>query len=104
MGFWLMHFEGVKLKDVTEARIYTAISEMTNRRAAENHRLHAQSLVKMGKDAPEYEQQPVSTSTKVKYLALMKALLRTAKRDWKWLEKTPVINVPQVSNKRVRRL
>ncbi|WP_159281212.1 site-specific integrase [Rahnella variigena] len=102
MGFWLMHFEGVKLKDITEAKIYTAISKMVNRRAAENHRLHSQSLAKKGIEAPKYERQTVSTATKAKHLALMKSLLRAAERDWKWLEKAPVIKVPQAKNKRVR--
>ncbi len=32
----------------------------------------------------------------------MKAILRAAERDWKWLEKAPVIKVPSVRNKRVR--
>lgn len=32
----------------------------------------------------------------------MKALLRAAERDWKWIEKSPVIKVPQERNKRVR--
>ncbi|MVS17016.1 tyrosine-type recombinase/integrase, partial [Salmonella enterica subsp. enterica serovar Bovismorbificans] len=32
----------------------------------------------------------------------MKAILRAAERDWKWLEKAPVIKIPQVRNKRVR--
>lgn len=44
----------------------------------------------------------VTTSTKAKHLALMKAILRAAERDWKWLEKAPVIKIPQVRNKRVR--
>ena len=33
---------------------------------------------------------------------MMKALLRASERDWKWLEKAPVIKVPAVRNKRVR--
>ncbi len=32
---------------------------------------------------------------------MIKAILR-AKRDWKWLEKAPVIKIPAVRNKRVR--
>lgn len=32
----------------------------------------------------------------------MKAILRAAERDWKWLEKAPVIKIPSVRNKRVR--
>lgn len=33
MGFWLEHFEGVPLKDITEAKIYAAVSRMQNRKA-----------------------------------------------------------------------
>lgn len=102
MGFWLLHFQGMKLKDVTEAKIYMAISKMTNRRAEENHRLRTQSLLKQGKEMPEFKPVAVTTSTKAKHLALMKSILRTAEKDWKWLEKAPVIKIPQVRNKRVR--
>lgn len=102
MGFWLLHFEGVKLKDITEAKLYTAISKMTNRRAAENWKLRVEALARKGLEIPEQKVQQVSTSTKAKHLALMKSLLRAAERDWKWLEKAPVIKVPQVRNKRVR--
>jgi hypothetical protein len=31
IGFWLNCFEGVKLKNTTEAKIYTTVSKMTNR-------------------------------------------------------------------------
>ena len=31
LGFWLMHFSGTQLKDITEAKIYTAISKIKNR-------------------------------------------------------------------------
>lgn len=102
MGFWLLHFEGVKLKDISEAKLYTAISKMTNRRAAENWKLRFEALARKGLEVPEHKIQQVSTSTKAKHLALMKSLLRAAERDWKWLEKAPVIKVPQVRNKRVR--
>ena len=33
---------------------------------------------------------------------MIKAILRAAERDWKWLEKAPVIKIPAVRNKRVR--
>ena len=49
-----------------------------------------------------YEPKPVSTQTKAKHLAMIKAILRAAERDWKWLEKAPVIKIPAVRNKRVR--
>lgn len=30
--FWLEHFEGIRLKDISEAKIYSAVSRMHNRR------------------------------------------------------------------------
>lgn len=102
MSFWLGHFEGVRLKDITEARIYSAVSKMQNRKAREIWEGKAESARKKGKEAPAFEPKQVTTSTKAKHLALMKAILRAAERDWKWLEKAPVIKVPAVRNKRVR--
>ncbi|HEI9848872.1 TPA: site-specific integrase [Serratia marcescens] len=102
IGFWLMHFEGMLLKDITEAKIYTAVSRMTNRKAEERWALRAEALARKGIEIEPRKAEPVSTSTKAKHLALMKALMRAAERDWKWIEKSPVIKVPQERNKRVR--
>lgn len=102
MGFWLMHFEGMLLRDITEAKIYAAVSRMSNRKAAERWQQKAAGMLKKGIDMGVYKPEPVSTSTKAKHLALMKALMRAAERDWKWIEKAPVIKVPQERNKRVR--
>ncbi|EOW9031065.1 tyrosine-type recombinase/integrase [Cronobacter malonaticus] len=102
MGFWLEHFEGMKLKDITEAKIYTAVSKMQNRKAKEIWIQKCAAAERKGKEFPVFEGRPVTTSTKAKHLALMKAILRAAERDWKWLEKAPVIKIPQVRNKRVR--
>lgn len=102
MGFWLLHFEGVKLKDINEAKIYSAISKMTNRKFAQNYSSQSKSLAKRGKEVPTYQNKPVSSATKARCLALIKSILRAAERDWKWLEKAPIIRLPQVRNKRVR--
>ncbi|MBJ9121006.1 site-specific integrase [Citrobacter koseri] len=102
MGFWLEHFEGVRLKDITEAKIYAAVSRMQNRKAKEIWQQKVAIAIRKGKEPPVYEAKPVTTSTKAKHLALMKAILRAAERDWKWLEKAPVIKIPSVRNKRVR--
>lgn len=102
IGFWLMHFEGVLLKDISEAKIYAAVSRMTNRKAKERWEQRAMSMMKKGMDIGEYKPAAVSTSTKAKHLALMKALMRAAEREWKWIEKSPVIKVPQERDKRVR--
>lgn len=102
IGFWLEHFEGMKIKDITEAKIYAAVSRMQNRKAKEIWQQRVDAAARKGKDAPVFEAKPVTTSTKAKHLALMKAILRAAERDWKWLEKAPVIKIPSVRNKRVR--
>ncbi|HBT3381437.1 TPA: site-specific integrase [Klebsiella aerogenes] len=102
IGFWLEHFEGMKIKDITEAKIYAAVSRMQNRKAKEIWQQRVDAAARKGKDAPAFEAKPVTTSTKAKHLALMKAILRAAERDWKWLEKSPVIKIPSVRNKRVR--
>lgn len=102
IGFWLEHFEGMKIKDITEAKIYAAVSRMQNRKAKEIWQHRVDAAARKGKDAPAFEAKPVTTSTKAKHLALMKAILRAAERDWKWLEKAPVIKIPSVRNKRVR--
>ncbi|CAI1047981.1 integrase [Serratia entomophila] len=102
IGFWLIHFEGILLKDITEAKIYTAVSRMTNRKAEERWALRTEALAKKGIEIEPRKAEAVSTSTKAKHLALMKALMRAAERDWKWIEKSPVIKVPQERNKRVR--
>nr|DAU58065.1 MAG TPA: Integrase [Caudoviricetes sp.] len=102
MGFWLEQFEGVRLKDITEARIYSAVSRMHNRSHLEIWKAKVAAARKKGNPDPDYVAKSVTTSTKAKHLALMKAILRAAERDWKWLEKAPVIKIPAVRNKRVR--
>ncbi|ECQ7478858.1 site-specific integrase [Salmonella enterica] len=102
MAFWLAHFEGVRLKDVTEQKIYSAVNKMSNRKQLEIWKIKAAVAQKNGEPAPVYSAKPVTTSTKAKHLALMKAILRAAERDWKWLEKAPVIKIPSVRHKRVR--
>ncbi|EJJ3932713.1 site-specific integrase [Salmonella enterica] len=102
MAFWLAHFERVRLKDVTEQKIYSAVNKMSNRKQLEIWKIKAAVAQKNGEPAPVYSAKPVTTSTKAKHLALMKAILRAAERDWKWLEKAPVIKIPSVRNKRVR--
>lgn len=100
--FWLEHFEGIRLKDISEAKIYSAVSRMHNRKTKEIWKQKVQAAIRKGKELPVYEPKPVSTQTKAKHLAMIKAILRAAERDWKWLEKAPVIKIPAVRNKRVR--
>ncbi|HGH0937799.1 TPA: tyrosine-type recombinase/integrase [Yersinia enterocolitica] len=102
IGFWLIHFQGVLLKSISEAKIYAAVSKMTNRKHRDNWESKASSLRKRGEVAEPFVEVPVSISTKAKHLALMKAIMRAAERDWKWIERGPVIKVPQERGKRVR--
>ncbi|HEK2033471.1 tyrosine-type recombinase/integrase [Proteus mirabilis] len=102
LSFWLDHFEGYRLKDITEAKIYSVINKMVNRKARERWEKQAESAKRKGKEIPAFTDVPVSNATKAKHLAIMKSLLRAAERDWKWLEKSPVIKVPTIREKRVR--
>ncbi|CQJ56585.1 integrase family protein [Yersinia enterocolitica] len=102
IGFWLIHFQGVLLKSISEAKIYAAVSKMTNRKHRDNWESKASSLRKRGDVVDPFVEVPVSISTKAKHLALMKAIMRAAERDWKWIERGPVIKVPQERGKRVR--
>jgi integrase len=102
MSFWLDHFEGMRLKDITEAKIYSAVSRMQNRKARDIWEQKLATAKKKGIAIDPFVPKPVTTATKAKHLALMKAILRAAERDWKWLERAPVIKIPSVRNKRVR--
>ena len=72
MAFWLAHFEGVRLKDVTEQKIYSAVSRMSNRKQLEIWKIKAAAAQRKGIPAPEYLATQVTTSTKAKHLALMR--------------------------------
>ncbi|WP_395755260.1 tyrosine-type recombinase/integrase [Edwardsiella ictaluri] len=102
ISFWLKNFSGMQLKDISERHIYAAIPKMTNRRHEENWRLMAEAMKKRGKQPPAYVPKLASTATKATHLAFIKALLRTAERDWKMLDKAPIVKVPQPKNKRIR--
>lgn len=99
IGFWLIHFQGVLLRSISEAKIYAAVSKMTNRKHRDNWESKASSLKKRGDVVEPFVEVPVSISTKAKHLALMKAIMRAAERDWKWIERGPVIKVPQERGK-----
>ncbi len=99
IGFWLIHFQGVLLKSISEAKIYAAVSKMTNRKHRDSWESKASSLRKRGDVVEPFVEVPVSISTKAKHLALMKAIMRAAERDWKWIERGSVIKVPQERGK-----
>ncbi len=102
IGFWLQHFAGMQLKDITETKIYSAIQKMTNRRHEENWKLMDEACRKNGKQPPVFKPKPAALATKATHLSFIKALLRAAEREWKMLDKAPIIKVPQPKNKRIR--
>ncbi|EJP1356624.1 tyrosine-type recombinase/integrase, partial [Salmonella enterica] len=102
IGFWLQHFAGMQLKDITETKIYSAIQKMTNRRHEENWKLMDEACRKNGKQPPVFKPKPAAVATKATHLSFIKALLRAAEREWKMLDKAPIIKVPQPKNKRIR--
>ncbi|END6834995.1 site-specific integrase [Escherichia coli] len=102
IAFWIEHFEGIRIKDISEAMIYSVISKAYNRKTKERWKLQVEAALRKGKEPPAYIPKSVSTQTKATHLAMIKAILRAAERDWKWLEKAPVIKIPAVKNKRVR--
>ena len=81
IGFWLQHFAGMQLRDITESKIYSAMQKMTNRRHEENWKLRAEACRKKGKPVPEYTPKPASVATKATHLSFIKALLRAAERE-----------------------
>ena len=78
--FWLEHFEGIRLKDISEAKIYSAVSRMHNRKTKEIWKQKVQAAIRKGKEPPVYEPKPVSTQTKAKHLAIIKSMLRPLRR------------------------
>ena len=72
------HLAGVLLKDITRAKI----TEITNARLSTG----------------------VSNATVNRMLALIRAVLNKAQRDWEWLDNVPPIRMLSESNRRIRYL
>lgn len=102
LGFWLLYFSGTRLKDITEAKIYSAISKMKNRQEQLRWKSRVNSAKRKGIEIPAYQAKEVSIATKAKHLALLKSMMGSAERDWKWIEKSAVIKVPSAREKRIR--
>ncbi|WP_416354397.1 tyrosine-type recombinase/integrase [Prodigiosinella confusarubida] len=102
IGFWMKHFSGLPISSITEQKIYSAISKMTNRRHEENWRLKAEAMIHAGRKPPEFKPKPVAQATKNTHLAFIRALLRAAEREWKLLERAPHIKTPTPKNRRIR--
>lgn len=100
--FWMSHFGGKYLDEVTVSKIYTALESMTNRKHEQNWRAMSESCSLTGKAPPAYLPKNVAIATKNTHLALLRAILRKASLDWGWLAKAPHIHIYRVRNKRVR--
>lgn len=102
MVFWVEHFSGCLLRDITSSRVYTAVSKLQNRAVLNRWLAKKEACIRKGKDIPVYVPKTASQSTKSSYLALIKSILRAAEREWKWIDKAPIIKVNQPKNKRIR--
>lgn len=102
IGFWLEHFRGVGLSEITEVKIYDAVDNMINRRHLLNWEAMRDSRLRAGRPFPEYKPKPVAQGTKATHLAFIRALLKMAADKWKWLDKAPSITSPKPKNTRVR--
>ncbi|QND83741.1 Phage integrase [Chromobacterium vaccinii] len=101
IGFFLLHFQGWPLAEITEEEITRAVSKMENRRHLLNWQKMCNRLMREGKPVPEYEPKPVAVATRATHLAFIRALLNAA-HEWKWLETVPKIRTPKAKNKRIR--
>ncbi|WP_345725795.1 site-specific integrase [Providencia rettgeri] len=102
IGFWLEHYSGCLVKNITAASIYTAISKMVNRNHLARWEAKKEACIKRGKDVPLYTPKQAAAATKTVRLAFIKSLLRAAEREWQWLDRAPIIKVNQPKNKRIR--
>lgn len=100
--FWLESMAGKHLKDITEREVYAAVARIENRNHLNRWKQKAEALAKRGKPAPEYKPKLASQGTKIKRLSFIRSLFRAAERDWKALEKAPVIKVPVAKERRIR--
>lgn len=97
-----MHFKGMDLSAITEDRILLAVSSMVNRKHRMNWEAKRDSLLRRGKPVPEFKDKPASLATKATHLAFIRALLRCAANEWRWIAKAPNIKCPVPKNKRIR--
>ncbi|MDJ6915229.1 site-specific integrase [Salmonella enterica] len=102
IAFWMESFAGKTLDEITEDKIYNAIENMTNRRHTENikNSIAAMKLAKL--PTPLFIPRKVATATKNTHLAFLKAMLRKAFFEWKWITNVPYIRLYPVKNNRVR--
>ncbi|MBD2791711.1 site-specific integrase [Xenorhabdus sp. 5] len=102
IGFWLQHFSNVIIKNITAEKIYTVVAKMENRKHLENWQSKSEAYKKKGKDIPAYTPKPAAKATKTLHMAFIKSLLRAAEREWKWIDRAPIIKTNQPKNGRIR--
>lgn len=100
--FWLLSMAGKQLRDITEREIYAAVAKIENRNHFNRWKQRAEACARRGKPAPEYKPKLASQGTKIKRLSFIRSLMRAAERDWKALERSPVIKVPVAKERRIR--
>ncbi len=76
ISFFLQHFRGVPLSEITNDRIQRSLSEMTNRSHRERWEQHRERLMREGKPVPAFKPKPVTQSTLYSHQAFMRSLLR----------------------------
>lgn len=101
IGFWMMHFAGSLLSDITAAKIMEAVDGMENRRHRLNWEMTRDRCIRLGKPVPEYTKKLASRGTRNRHLAILRAILNMAV-EWHWLDKAPKISTPRVKNGRIR--
>lgn len=76
--FWLKHCRSMLLTDITRQFV---ISKTENFRTCYN--------------------QPASSATKNRYIALLRSILRAAEREWEWIDKAPALKAFAEPKRRV---
>ncbi|AYN25720.1 site-specific integrase [Buttiauxella sp. 3AFRM03] len=100
--FWLQYFAGMNLSEITEDKIYSAVKGMINRSVEIKWQMSVDAAKRKGKEIPALKPKEAAQGTKTATLAFIKSLLRAAERDWKVLERAPVIKVQTPKNRRIR--
>lgn len=102
ISFWLEHLSGKRLQDIKEREIYAAVSGAINRNHLNRWRQISAAYARRGKEAPEYKPKLLTQGTKIKRLSFIRSLFRAAEREWRVIDKGPLIKVPVAKERRIR--
>lgn len=102
ISFWLPFLKGRQLRDITEREIYSAVAKVENRNHLNRWKKQAAACIRKGKEPPVYEPKLATLGTKIKRLSFLRSLLRAAEREWRVLEKAPLVKVPVAKERRIR--